>query len=92
MINDKKAEALEEKGLYRQAAARWTEIMALCTDDNDREWIKRRRDFCLGKVKRPPVKAEDFRDVYRAAKETQQKMGIDRPNGEAFRKYPKKKH
>ena len=56
MVNDSKAEALEAKGLYRRAAARWMEVMLLCTEDDDREWIKRRRETCLENVKRPPVR------------------------------------
>ncbi|MBT0974128.1 PerC family transcriptional regulator, partial [Salmonella enterica subsp. enterica serovar 1,4,[5],12:i:-] len=39
MIRDRKAEELESKGLYRRAAARWMEVMLLCTEDDDREWI-----------------------------------------------------
>jgi hypothetical protein len=85
MVNDSKAEALEAKGLYRRAAARWMEVMLLCTEDDDREWIKRRRETCLENVKRPPVKVEDFGDLHKAVTETQHRMGIAQPNGNAFR-------
>ena len=72
-------------GLYRRAAARWMEVMLLCTEDDDREWIKRRRETCLENVKRPPVKVEEFGDLPKAVTETQHRMGIAQPNGNAFR-------
>ncbi|MEF4069356.1 PerC family transcriptional regulator [Escherichia coli] len=50
-----------------------------------REWIKRRRETCLENVKRPPVKVEDFGDLHKAVTETQHRMGIAQPNGNAFR-------
>ncbi|EJZ0893144.1 TPA: PerC family transcriptional regulator [Escherichia coli] len=70
---------------YRRAAARWMEVMLLCTEDDDREWIKRRRETCLENVKRPPVKVEEFGDLHKAVTETQHRMGIAQPNGNAFR-------
>ena len=85
MVNDSKAEALEAKGLYRRAATRWQEVMMLCAEDDDREWVKQRRETCLENVKRPPVKAEDFGDLHKAVTETQHRMGIAQPNGNAFR-------
>ena len=80
MVNDSKAEDLEAKGLYRRAAARWMEVMLLCTEDDNREWIKRRRETCLENVKRPPVKAENFGDLHKAVTETQHRIGIAQPN------------
>lgn len=59
--------------------------MLLCTEDDDREWIKRRRETCLENVKRPPVKVEEFGDLHKAVTETQHRMGIAQPNGNAFR-------
>ncbi|MGQ8558056.1 PerC family transcriptional regulator [Enterobacter hormaechei] len=85
MVHDTKAEELEAKGLYRRAAARWAEVMALCTEDDDREWIAKKRAECLSFIKRPPVKVEEFGDLHKAARETQQRMGISKPDGEAFR-------
>ncbi|HID4130319.1 TPA: PerC family transcriptional regulator [Pluralibacter gergoviae] len=85
VITDKKAEELEAKGLYRRAATRWQEVMMLCAKDDEREQAKRRRERCLDSVKRPPVKAEDFGDLHKAVTETQLRMGIAQPNGEAFR-------
>lgn len=37
MIHDSKAEALEARGLYRRAAARWAEVIMLANDDKARE-------------------------------------------------------
>lgn len=85
MIKDSKAEELEAKGLYRRAAARWMEVMLLCTEDDDREWVNSRRETCLENVKRPHVKAENFGDLHKAVTETQHRMGIAQPNGNAFR-------
>ncbi|MBT1777862.1 PerC family transcriptional regulator [Enterobacter hormaechei subsp. hoffmannii] len=85
MVNDSKAETLEAKGLYRREATRWQEVMMLCAEDDDREWVKQRRDTCLTNAKRPPLKNDDYGDLHKAVKETQRRMGIARPNGEAFR-------
>lgn len=76
MVKDSKAEALEAKGLYRRAASRWMDVMVMCTEDDDREWIKQRHDWCLEAVKRPPVKLDDYGDLHKAATETQLRMGI----------------
>ncbi|HBU7752412.1 TPA: PerC family transcriptional regulator, partial [Klebsiella pneumoniae] len=53
MVNDSKAEALEAKGLYRRAATRWMEVMNHCAEDEVRDWVRRRMDECLQKVRRP---------------------------------------
>ncbi|HHL3955035.1 PerC family transcriptional regulator [Klebsiella pneumoniae] len=87
MIKDGKAESLEARGLYRRAAARWSEVMHLCADDKEREQAKRRCDECLEKAKRPPAKQVVFADLLEAAKETQKRMGLGRTGGEAFRAY-----
>jgi hypothetical protein len=59
MVNDSKAEALEAKGLYRRAAT-LAGSHDVCAEDDDREWVKQRRDTCLENVKRPPVKVDDL--------------------------------
>ena len=83
MVNDSKAEALEAKGLYRRAATRWMEVMNHCAEDEARDWVRRRMDECLQKVRRPPARVEDFGGLHKAAKETQRRMGIAQPNCEA---------
>ncbi|MGE0968744.1 PerC family transcriptional regulator (plasmid) [Klebsiella sp. WOUb02] len=85
MIKDSKAELLETRGLYRRAAVRWAEVMYLSTDNLIREKARRRRDKCLEKAKRPPATETSLSGLQKAARETQQLMGIARPNGEAFR-------
>lgn len=85
MVNDKKAEELEAKGLYRRAASRWLEVFDKCDTEAGREWIRTRRNECLAKRVRPVVLIDTFGDVTRAAGHTQRRMGIARPGGEAFR-------
>lgn len=85
MVNDSKAEALETKGLYRRAATRWGELLRECLDEGEREWIKTHIDLCVANSRQPATRADDFGDVHRAAKETQNRMGIAQPNGNAFR-------
>lgn len=76
MIEDKKAEDLENKGLYRRAAERWSEVMHLCASDFERSEARRKRDNCTKKSKRPPVKQDNFSGVLKAARETQHRMGV----------------
>ncbi|APW13302.1 PerC family transcriptional regulator [Salmonella enterica] len=85
MVKDEKAEELEAKGLYRRAAARWVEVMAQSNSEGDRDWIATHRKECLEKIRRPPARADDYGDLHKAVNDTQRRMGIARPNGEAFR-------
>ncbi|MBP2170223.1 hypothetical protein J2125_003415 [Erwinia toletana] len=50
-----------------------------------REWLRNRRNECLAKRVRPPVLIDTFGDVTKAAADTQHRMGLVRPGGEAFR-------
>ncbi|MDM2739548.1 PerC family transcriptional regulator [Citrobacter sp. Cu096] len=47
--------------------------------------LKQHRETCLEKVKRPPVKVDDYGDLHKPATDTQHRMGIAQPNGSAFR-------
>jgi len=85
MISDRTAEELESKGLYRRAASRWLEVFDKCVTEAGREWLRNRRNECLAKRVRPAVVADTFGDVTRAAGDTQRRMGLARPGGEAFR-------
>lgn len=76
MVNDSKAGALEAKGLYRRAATRWMEVMNHCAEDEARDWVRRRMDECLHKVRRPPARAEDFGGLHKAAGETRRPWGL----------------
>ena len=91
MVKDSKAEALEAKGLYRRAASRWLEVMAQCTEDVDRDWIKDHRDDCMNKVRKPAVLLDNFGGLHKAATEAQHRMGIAQPNGNSFRLKDKNK-
>ena len=85
MVNDKTAEELEAKGLYRRAASRWLEVFDNCDSEAGREWIRYRRNQCLAKRVRPTVLIDTFGDVTKAAADTQRRMGLAKPDGEAFR-------
>ena len=86
MIRDRKAEELESKGLYRRAAARWMEVMLLCTEDDDREWINRRSE-CIRKAARPPATTDRFGDLRQAVKRTHSALGMDEEARGYFRRY-----
>jgi len=86
-VDDEVAQKLEAAGLWRRAAARWLTVMAAWSlTDAQRVWICQRRAYCLSQVA-PAIKPErpDFAAVARAAKATQARMGLSRPDGEAFR-------
>lgn len=85
MISDRTAEELESKGLYRRAASRWLEVFDKCDTEAGREWLRNRRNECLAKRVRPEMAVDTFGDVTRAAGDTQRRMGLARPGGEAFR-------
>ncbi|AXW85752.1 transcriptional regulator [Lonsdalea britannica] len=85
MVSDKKAEELEAKGLYRRAASRWLEVFDQCDTETGREWLRNRRNECLAKRVRPVVLIDTFGDVSKAAADTQRRMGLAKPCGEAFR-------
>ncbi|PLR32669.1 PerC family transcriptional regulator [Chimaeribacter coloradensis] len=85
MVNDKKAEELEAKGLYRRAASRWLEVFDQCDTETRRDWLRNRRNECLVKRVRRAVVIDSFGDVTRAAADTPRRMGLDKPGGETFR-------
>ncbi|ECW0088171.1 TPA: ANR family transcriptional regulator [Salmonella enterica] len=89
MIYDEKAEKLEQAGLYRRAAVHWLTVLDNCRDDLTREWVTRRRLWCLQQVAPPPPLTDTFGDVRKAATELQKSMGIWQPDGNAFRKIKK---
>ncbi|WP_208952525.1 PerC family transcriptional regulator [Rahnella sp. ChDrAdgB13] len=46
-MNEKKAEALEQAGLWRRAARCWLDVMDASQDDKERERIALRRNHCI---------------------------------------------
>lgn len=73
-----KAEALEEKGLWRRAATQWLNVMQKTLTDEQREQVRRRRMFCLSQVKKTErPKEPNLAEVNRAANETQRRLGIE---------------
>jgi len=85
MVRDDKAEKLEQAGLYRRALSRWLIVLDGCKQDAQREWIIKHRAELTENIKPPKVAVDNFSDVTRAATATQHRMGIAKPNGQAFR-------
>lgn len=88
MVRDDKAEKLEQAGLYRRALSRWLIVLDRCKQDAQREWIIKHRAELTENIKPPKVTVDNFSDVTRAATATQHRMGIAKPNGQAFRIKP----
>ncbi|HHY1124667.1 TPA: PerC family transcriptional regulator [Escherichia coli] len=87
MIADSVAQKLEERGLWRRAATRWTEVLLHAETDREREEAARRRAICIIKSRRMPEQFVTFGDVKKAADRTLterwQRWGlIHRMNGE----------
>ncbi|MFN0654557.1 PerC family transcriptional regulator [Escherichia coli] len=68
MITDKKTEELEQRGLWRRAAARWQELLLNYLQEDDRICIQRRilsgmpsGNFCsaYGQIESLPCKHAD---------------------------------
>lgn len=76
MVKDAVAEALENAGLYHRAARRWLEVFDRIASEPERDWIRNRRNACLRKKVRPAREEGSYKDIQRAAVETQMKMGI----------------
>ncbi|EEG5674316.1 PerC family transcriptional regulator [Salmonella enterica] len=63
---------MEQAGLYRRAAARWLTVLDHC---RSREWVTRRRLWCLRQAETPRPLTDTFTDIHRAATELQKSMG-----------------
>ncbi|HHZ0874751.1 TPA: PerC family transcriptional regulator [Escherichia coli] len=77
MIADSVAQKLEERGLWRRAATRWTEVLLHAETDREREEAARRRAICIIKSRRMPEQFVTFGDVKKAADRTLAEMGIN---------------
>ena len=86
MVKDDKAEALENAGLFRRAAARWLCVMPECQTESQRDYVLMRRKQCIekGKFKTVP-QLDSFSGLDVAATRTQKDMGIHKPGRAAFR-------
>ena len=86
MVKDDKAEALEDAGLFRRAAARWLCVMQKCQTERQRDYVLIRRKQCIEKVKsKSGPEVDSFRGLDAAATRLQKEMGIHKPGGVAFR-------
>ncbi|MGR7121435.1 PerC family transcriptional regulator [Klebsiella aerogenes] len=52
MVHDTIAESLEISGLWRRAAARWLDVLMQCQTEEQRDWVRKRRNFCLSNTRR----------------------------------------
>ncbi|HAX5210420.1 TPA: PerC family transcriptional regulator [Escherichia coli] len=88
MIHDSKAEALEARGLYRRAAARWAEVIMLVDTDREREEAAKRRSECIRKS-RPPAPPEKLSaaELKEALRRTQKIMGMEDIQKRVWRSY-----
>lgn len=78
VIEDATAHRLEASGLWRRASARWLVVMGKARlTDEEREWLLRRREYCLAQMS-PSSQPEklDISEVARAADATLKRMGI----------------
>ncbi|HFX2462311.1 TPA: PerC family transcriptional regulator [Salmonella enterica subsp. enterica serovar Java] len=82
-------EKLEQAGLYRRAAARWLTVLDRYRYASSREWVARRRLWCIQRAETPRPVTNTFGDVRQAATELQKSMGLWQPDGDAFRKVKK---
>lgn len=90
MVSDAVAEKLEHAGLWRRAATRWLDVMQTCETDTQRNLVRLRRHACLSRVSSPAQEERlDIHAINRAASRTQERMGLNRPKGAAFRIFPK---
>ncbi|EPE2661532.1 PerC family transcriptional regulator [Escherichia coli] len=81
MVTDKKAEDLEQRGMWRRASARWQEVLLLCRDKKQEAYIQQRLAYCLQQLKSRKTSEStqcSFQALSRAASDTEKTMGIYR--------------
>ncbi|EOC9631762.1 PerC family transcriptional regulator [Enterobacter ludwigii] len=87
MVSDEIAERLEREGLWKRVATRWLDVMLLCENSAEREWLSQRRCYCYAKSVHPAQSEKlGISGISRAATRTQERMGISLPGGAAFRR------
>ncbi len=78
VVEDTVAQKLETAGCWRRASARWLFVMGNFEfTEVQREWLLRRREYCLAQIS-PPAHSDklDIAEVARAADATLKRMGI----------------
>ncbi|HIC1790821.1 TPA: PerC family transcriptional regulator [Escherichia coli] len=81
MITDSKAEELEQRGLWRRAAARWQELLLIHQQDDSQMFIRQRLEFCQKQAKRkrhPPSQESTYNELRQATVRTEKNLGIYR--------------
>lgn len=81
---------LEAAGLWRRASARWLVVMGHSEYTvAQREWLLRRRTYCLAQIAPPATSNRlDISEVAKAADATLKRMGIDNTDDRFSRDYP----
>ncbi|EIU0547318.1 PerC family transcriptional regulator [Escherichia coli] len=89
-VDDLIALKLEAAGCWRRASARWLVVMgAGDITDAQREWLLRRRAYCMAQTTSHVLNEKmNIRGVAKAADETLKRMGIAELSEEMFRKRP----
>ena len=81
MVTDKKAEDLEQLGMWRRASARWQEVLLLCRDKKQETYIQQRLAYCQQQLKSRKASETpqcSFQALSQAASDTERTMGIYR--------------
>ncbi|EFJ0515157.1 PerC family transcriptional regulator [Escherichia coli] len=84
MVKDKKAEELENKGLWRRAAARWQDVLMDYRQDNQtdqRMYIQRQIQRCINSATSKNVSSREVatsRALRNSAIRVEKEMGIHR--------------
>ncbi|MCO5784603.1 PerC family transcriptional regulator [Citrobacter meridianamericanus] len=89
---DALAVRLENTGLWRRAAARWSVVMADTQDEKKRAKIHQRQKWCLSQIDSPEPDKPDCAGVLAAANGTLQRMGLQQAAGDIFRRPGYKKN
>ncbi|ELS7234280.1 PerC family transcriptional regulator [Salmonella enterica] len=84
--DDALAVRLENAGLWRRAAARWSVVLAGIQDEKESMRIRQRQKWCLSQASIPVPEKPDFADILAAANGTLRKMGLQQAAGDIFRR------
>lgn len=88
MVHDAIAKSLEISGLWRRAAGRWLDVLMECKTEEQRDWVRKRRNFCLSNTRREAPEKLDAAGMSRAVSAAIKRMGIETESDKYFRHYP----
>lgn len=84
-VNDALALRLEQEGLWRRAAQRWTKVMMDVVSEEDIRLIRRRQKACIEKARLPAPEKLNCSEILSVATGTLTGMGLQFGPGDAFR-------